>query len=228
MGKLIVIDGVDGSGKGTQTRALEKYLNEKGIKAIRVDFPRYGRESCTFVEGYLHGKLGSRPDDTGAYASSLFYSVDRYWSYRTEDWGREYDAGAVVICDRYTTANAIHQCAKLDKSERDGFLDWLSDTEYEKLGIPRPDKVIFLDMKPEVYENLIESRSLKDDRAKDIHELDRAYLRRCYEGGLYACRKLGWTHITCFEDDKPRKIGDIFDDILDAIRDVLPGIAPAR
>jgi len=220
MGKLIVIDGVDGSGKGTQTRRLEEYLNSRGIRALRVDFPRYGEKSALFVEGYLSGELGSRPSDTGAYASSLFYAMDRYWSYRTGEWGREYDGGAVIICDRYTTANAIHQCAKLEPGERDGFLSWLFDTEYKKLGIPTPDAVVFLDMKPSVYEKLIDGRASTGDRKKDIHELDRDYLKKCYEGALYACEKLGWKHIKCYEGDTPRSKDDIFADLLEAVSGV--------
>ena len=220
MGKLIVIDGVDGSGKQTQTRRLEEYLKENGVNCLRVDFPRYGQKSSTLVEGYLHGELGGKPDDTGAYASSLFYAMDRYWSYRTDEWGKLYNEGGTVICDRYTTANAIHQCAKLPDNERDGFLEWLWDIEYEKIGIPKPDKIIFLDMEPSVYEKLIDRRATADDRKKDIHELDRDYLLRSYHAALYACEKLGWEHIKCFENSEPRNKDAIFADILSAIGEI--------
>lgn len=220
MGKLIVIDGVDGSGKQTQTKRLEEHLKGEGVNCLRVDFPRYGQKSATLVEGYLHGELGSRPDDTGAYASSLFYAMDRYWSYRTDDWGKLYDEGGTVICDRYTTANAIHQCAKLPESMRDDYLNWLWDIEYNKIGIPKPDKIIFLDMEPRVYEKLIDRRSASEDRKKDIHELDSDYLLRSYHAALYACEKLGWTHIKCYDGSDPRDPDSIFADILTALNDI--------
>jgi len=218
MGRLIVIDGLDGSGKATQSQKLKAYLTASGADALRVDFPRYGKKSASLVEGYLAGELGGRPGDTGAYATSLFYAMDRYWSYRTEEWGRRYDEGATVICDRYTTANAIHQCAKLPPEERDAFLDWLWDTEYEKLGIPRPDLIIFLDMKPSVYEKLIESRASSDNRRKDIHERNSDYLKKCYDAALYASERLKWVHIKCYEGESPRSIDDIFRDILAAVK----------
>jgi len=221
MGKLIVIDGLDGSGKGTQTRALVKYLEEKGMQAKRIDFPRYGTKGATLVEGYLKGELGGNPDDTGAYATSLFFAMDRYWSYRT-DWGEFYSApDSVLVLDRYTTANAVHQCSKLPRDEWDGFLTWLWDTEYNKIGIPKPDKIIFLDMKPSIVRSLIDSRSQNENRAKDIHEKDSTYLDRCYEAALYACERLGWEHICCYEGEKPRAMEDIFADILSCLKDVL-------
>ena len=221
MGKLIVIEGLDGSGKGTQSRRLTEYLKSQGKDTLRIDFPRYGTKGATLVEGYLKGELGGHPDDTGAYATSLFFAMDRYWSYRT-DWGEFYHAeNNFVICDRYTTANAVHQCAKLEKEKRDEYLEWLWDVEYEKIGIPKPDKIIFLDMKPSVVFKLIESRSVKDNREKDIHELDREYLERCYEGACDACKKLSWVHIKCYEGECPRPMDDIFADILDALEGII-------
>lgn len=219
-GKLIVIDGLDGSGKGTQSRRLTDYLNAHGSPARRVDFPRYGSKSCALVEGYLRGELGGHPDDTGAYAAATFYSIDRYWTYRT-DWGIDYHNGHTIVCDRYTTANAVHQCAKLPKSEWNTFLDWLWDNEYDKLGIPRPDRILFLEMRPDLSAGLIERRSQTEGRVKDIHELDRDYLDRCYEAACYASDYLGWDRIRCYHGDEIRSIESIFDEILERLRGVV-------
>ncbi len=219
--KLIVIDGLDGSGKGTQSRLLEKYLNENGIPARRIDFPRYGSKSCALIEGYLHGELGGHPDDTGAYAAATFFAIDRYWSFRTE-WGEDYKNGKVIIADRYTTANAVHQCSKLPKEEWNAYLDWLWDNEYNKIGIPKPDKIIFLEMKPEISAKLIEKRAKANaDRAADIHECDKEYLHRCYEAARYASDYLGWDRIVCYEGDEPRPVEAIFNDVLGVVKEVI-------
>ena len=221
MGKLIVIEGLDGSGKGTQSRRLTEYLGSQGHDAARIDFPRYGTKGATLVEGYLKGELGSDPDQTGAYATSLFFAMDRYWSYRTQ-WKELHESqNGVLVFDRYTTANAVHQCAKLPRDQWDTFLDWLWDVEYNKIGIPAPDSIIFLDMKPSIVRKLIDSRSEKESRAKDIHELDMTYLERCYEAALYACHRLGWKHVLCFEGEEPRPMDDIFSDILKALEGVI-------
>ncbi len=221
MGKLIVIEGLDGSGKGTQSKRLTEYLKGIGKSAMRVDFPQYGTKGATLVEGYLAGELGNDPLSTGAYAASLFFAMDRYWSYRTR-WGDFYKSeNGIVTCDRYTTANAVHQCAKLKREEWDVFLDWLWDTEYNKLSLPVPDKVIFLDMKPSVFLKLIDRRAVSENRGKDIHEHDINYLERCYEASLYVCSKLSWEHIKCHEGESPRSMDDIFSDILSSLKDII-------
>ncbi len=213
MGKLYVIDGLDGSGKGTQSKKLEAYLSAKGINVKRIDFPRYGSKGCALVEGYLHGDLGGKPDDTGAYATSLFYGLDRYWSYRTE-WGSFYHKpDSILICDRYTTANAVHQCSKLPKAQWDAFLDWLWDIEYNKIGIPRPDKIIYLEMPPAISRKLVEKRAAAEGRCIDIHEADQSYLDRCYEAALYAAEHLGWEKLKCYTGDTPRSVEDIFTEL---------------
>jgi dTMP kinase len=212
MGKLIVIDGLDGSGKGTQSRLLTDYLTENGMPARRIDFPRHGKKSAALVDGYLAGELGGHPDDTGGYAAATFFGIDRYWSYRTE-WGDDYKSGKIIVADRYTTANAVHQCSKMPKSEWNGFLDWLWDNEYVKLGIPKPDLIIYLEMRPDISRALIKSRAEKDGRQTDIHETDSGYLDRCYEAALYASRYLGWKKIVCYEGDSPRPITDIFEEV---------------
>ncbi len=214
MGKLFVIDGLDGSGKGTQSAKLTEYLIQKGVDARRISFPAYGTRGAALVEGYLDGELGGKPDDTGAYATSTFYAVDRYWSYRTR-WGEFYNRpDTVIICDRYTTANAVHQCSKLPREQWDEYLDWLWDNEYNKLGIPRPDKICYLEMRPDLSRRLVEERSVKEGRKIDIHEKDYEYLDRCYEAALYASDYLGWEKITCYEGDEIRSVEDIFAELL--------------
>lgn len=218
MGKLIVIDGLDGSGKGTQTRLLEKYLLDKNIDAKRIDFPRYGSVGCSLVESYLNGDLGKDPAATNAFASSLFFGMDRYYSFRTE-WGEFYNKeNSVVLCDRYTTANAVHQLSKLDPCEWDSYLEWLFDTEYEKIGLPKPDAVIYLEMPVEVSAELIAKRSEKEGRKKDIHELDTSYLYTCRDAAMYAADKMGWTTVHCCKDGKIRSIEDIFAEILQILK----------
>lgn len=218
MGKLIVIDGLDGSGKGTQTRLLEKYLLDKNIEAKRIDFPRYNTVGCALVESYLNGDLGKDPAATNAFAASLFFGMDRYYSYRSE-WGEFYQKeNSVVLCDRYTTANAVHQLSKLDKKEWDSYLEWLFDTEYVKMGLPRPDSVVYLEMPVEVSAELIAKRSEKEGRKKDIHELDTSYLHTCRDAAMYAASKMGWTTIHCCKDGKIRAIEDIFEEILQILK----------
>ena len=146
MGKLIVLEGIDGSGKSAQYRRLTARFEREGLDYHSIVFPRYDQESSALIRMYLNGDFGSRPDDVNAYASSIFYAVDRYASYMT-DWKAYYQSGGVVLSDRYTTSNAVHQGAKLPPEEQPRFFDWLYDLEYVKLGLPRPDLVIFLDRK---------------------------------------------------------------------------------
>ena len=180
MGKLIVIEGLDGSGKGTQAARLAEYLQSRGVKVREISFPQYENESSAFVKMYLDGRLGASPADTGAYAASMFYASDRYISFRT-DWGKDIaDPDTVVIANRYTTANAYHQLAKLPRDQWDAFLAWLWDFEFAKLGLPVPDAVIALSMLPAASQKLIEKRCVETGVKKDIHEADVAYLENCY------------------------------------------------
>lgn len=201
MGKLIVIEGLDGSGKGTQAERLAEYLRSRGEKVREISFPQYDNESSAFVKMYLNGKLGASPDDTNAYAASMFYASDRYISFRT-DWAKDIaDPDTVVIANRYTTANAYHQLAKLPHDQWDAFLSWLWDFEFGKLGLPAPDAVIALSMQPAVSQKLIEKRCVETGVKKDIHEADVAYLNRCYEALHYASDKLGWNCLECTDGE---------------------------
>ena len=218
---FIAIDGLDGSGKATQSALLEKALADKGIKVRKLSFPMYDSPSSTFVKMYLSGELGKSAGDTGAYAASGFFSMDRYVSFRT-DWKKDYeDKDTVIIADRYTSANAVHQLSKLEREKWDEYLSWLVDFEYNKLMLPNPDLVIYLEMTPEISLRLIESRSKETGRKKDIHELDPDFLRRSYEAALYASEKLGWTKIKCYNGENIRSIDDIADEIRSIVNDKL-------
>ena len=182
-GKLIVFEGTDGSGKATQSRLLCEELTRRGIPFRKLEFPRYQEESSALIRLYLGGAFGDKPGDVNAYAASVFYSVDRYASYK-QDWGAYYEQGGLVIADRYTTSNAVHQTGKLPPEQRDGFLDWLFDFEYRLLGLPEPTRVLYLDMPTEATEQMMRLREAATHTTADIHEKDEEYLRRCRENGL--------------------------------------------
>lgn len=195
--KLISIDGLDGSGKNTQSELLRDRLRAEGCTAEVVSFPMYGSPSCFAVEMYLSGALGGHPDDTGAYPAATFFAVDRYISMRTT-WGKLLDTCDYIIFNRYTSANAVHQLSKLGRAEWDEFLHWLYDFEFARLGLPRPDLTLYLVVEPDVSMSLVDKRGEK----KDIHETDAAYMRACYDAGLYAAAKLGFDRIDCCRDGR--------------------------
>lgn len=213
MSKFIVIDGLDGSGKGSVTRMLRAYLTENGTPNDLISFPMYENEGSAPVKMYLSGKLGMKPEDNGAYAASALFAVDRYTSYKAF-WKELYDkSDSVLISDRYTTANAVHQLTKLDKSEWDPFLDWLFDFEYVKLGLPAPDHVFYIEMPPAICRRMIAKRAAETGRFVDIHEKDASHLERAYEAALYAAKKLGWTRIPSFIGDEPRPLIEVFEEL---------------
>lgn len=215
MGKLIVIEGLDGAGKNTQSEKLRCYLSEKGVKVRKIDFPDYKSKSSTLVKMYLSGELGGDPDDTNAYAASTFFACDRYVSYVT-GWKDFLDEeNTVVIANRYTTANAYHQLAKIPRERWDTFLSWLWDLEFAKMGLPKPDEVICFAVPPEISEKNIEKRCAEENVEKDIHEADREYLARCYEAAKYAADKLGWHMIHCVENGKQLPVDEIFKKVLE-------------
>ena len=219
MGKLIVLEGLDGSGKGTQTELLLDVLRKSGRKVKKIDFPNYGSAGATLVELYLNGGLGGSPFDTNAYAASMFYAADRYVSFR-QDWGKDYaDPDTVIVANRYTTANAYHQLSKLPEEEYEPFLSWLWDFEYGKLGLPCPDLVLLLDMPASLSEKMVDKRGEK----KDIHELDTGYLARCREAALYVSASCGWTVIPCGEEnaDAPYPREKILGDIVSAVKTIV-------
>ena len=207
MNKVIVIEGIDGSGKATQAKLLSESLARQGQSVRQVSFPDYDSPSSTLVKMYLAGDFGAKPTDVNAYAASSFYAVDRYASFM-KDWRRDYARG-VVIADRYTTSNAVHQCCKLPRAEWDTFLQWLFDYEYRRLAIPAPDGVFYLRVDPAVSQRLLLSRYEGDEQKKDIHEKDMTYLVRCHEAADYCAQKLGWLTVECCEGEAMRPIAAI-------------------
>lgn len=224
MGKLIIMEGLDGSGKGTQADLLAQRLTEQGRTLRKITFPDYASDSSALVRMYLAGKFGDKPDDVNPYAASSFYSVDRYASYKM-NWGDFYQDGGLVISDRYTTSNAVHQCAKLPPEQWDAFLDWLFDFEYHKIGIPEPDRVIYLAVDPEVSQRLMTVRYHGDESKKDIQEKDTEYMARARAAAEYCAKTLGWRRIECTEVRDGVKImlpvETIHQRILDELKDLL-------
>ena len=220
MGKLIVVEGLDGCGKTTQVNLLPQKLKEMGIDSKLISFPDYDDPSSTLVRMYLSGEFGDKPDSVNAYAASLFYAVDRYASFKRH-WSDYYQNGGVVVSGRYVESNAYHQMSKLPEAEWDKYLDWLYETEYTKTAIPKPDAVIFLDMPLEVSAKMMESSYSGDESKKDIHEKDLSYLIGCRKAARFAADKCGWTVINCAEGDKPRTIEDISADITEVVLSVI-------
>lgn len=212
-GKLIVIEGLDGSGKATQAKLLASALAEQGRNVKEITFPDYENDSSALVRMYLKGEFGSKPDDVNAYAASAFYAVDRYASYK-KNWGELYEQGGIIVADRYATSNGIHQCSKLDESLWDEYLQWLDDFEYKKLGIPAPDTVIYLKADTAVSQKLMTGRYNGDESKKDIHEGDIEYLKRSQKAAVYCADKLGWKTVECVKDGKMRSIDDIHAEIM--------------
>ena len=217
MGKLIVLEGTDGSGKSTQFARLTGHLQTDGITFERVVFPQYDKPSSALLRMYLHGEFGAHPEDVNSYAASTFYAVDRYASFH-QVWQRHYESGGLVLADRWTTSNAVHQGAKEPPERREAFFDWLYDFEYEKLGQPKPDLVLYLDMPIELTEQLMRRREQQTNTQADIHEQDLSYLRQCRQSAKQAAQYYGWTVIQCAEQGKLRTIEAIHRQIYDCVR----------
>lgn len=219
-GTLLVIDGLDGSGKQTQARKLEERLRQTGRQILRVSFPDYSQPSSALVKMYLSGEFGSDPEDVPPYAASSFYAVDRYASYK-RFWEQAYLQGTIILADRYATSNAIYQMTKLPREQWREYLEWMEDYEYVKLALPRPSCVIYLDMPTEVSQKLMTSRYHGDESKKDIHESHVSFLRQCRETALFTAEKQGWHVISCAVGEEPRKIDDISDDIFSKVLEVI-------
>jgi dTMP kinase len=216
MGKLIVIDGLDGSGKATQTAKLAEYLNSKGQAVKKVTFPNYDDTSSALVKMYLSGEISQDMNEVNSYASSSFYACDRYISYK-KFWEKDYKSETTIVADRYVSSNLIHQMVKLDKSEWDEFTLWLYDLEFTKFKLPQPDIIIYLDMPPEVSKMLLSSRYDGDETKRDLHEQNFEYLVNCRDAALYVANKLEWEIINCSDGENPYSIDEIFEKIKDAI-----------
>ena len=212
MGKLIVIEGTDGSGKSTQFGLLTQRISAEGRAFQKLVFPQYAEESSALIRMYLGGQFGSSPADVNAYAASAFYAVDRYASYK-KVWGKWYEEGGLVLSDRYTTSNAVHQASKEPEETRGEFLRWLYEFEYDKLGLPRPDLTIYLDVPTDFTEKMMRTREAATNTKADIHEQDLEYLATCRRMGKAAAEFYGWTVINCVRDGQMRSIEDIHEEI---------------
>ena len=212
MGKLIVIEGTDGSGKSTQVRRLTEHLKQDAREFQTLVFPQYSEPSSALIRMYLGGEFGSKPSDVNAYAASAFYAVDRYASFK-KGWGEWYDNGGLIVSDRYTTSNAVHQASKETGEQQQEFLKWLYEFEYDKLGLPRPDLTIYLDVPTDFTEKMLRGREQATNTHADIHEQDMDYLATCRKTGRAAAQFYGWTVIDCVKDGQMRSIEDIHEEI---------------
>lgn len=212
-GKLIVFEGTDGSGKSTQFRALCQRLDGMGKEYQKLVFPQYSEPSSALIRMYLGGEFGKNPADVNPYAASAFYAVDRYASLK-KVWGDWYEGGGLVLTDRYTTSNAVHQAVKCAPADRPAFLRWLDDFEHNKMGLPRPNLILYLDMPTDKAVELLRSREAATHTQADIHELDTGYLAACRESALQAAQVLGWKTVSCLDEGGAlRSIGDIHEEI---------------
>jgi dTMP kinase len=220
-GKLIVFEGTDGSGKSTQFKALCRRLDELEKPYRKLVFPQYSEPSSALIRMYLGGEFGKKPGDVNPYAASAFYAVDRYASLK-KVWGQEYEQGGLILTDRYTTSNAVHQAVKCSPEERPAFLQWLDDFEHNKMGLPRADLVLYLDMPTERAVELLRAREAATNTHADIHELDTGYLAACRDSALQAADQLGWKKIPCLDGSGTlRSIEDIHGEIWNLVRPLL-------
>jgi dTMP kinase len=219
-GKLYVIEGVDGSGKATQTELLYQALLAEGKPVRKVSFPDYDSPSSSLIKMYLNGEFGTDPQSVNAFATSVFFAVDRFASFR-KDWQEFYENGGIIIADRYVTSNLVHQAGKIsDAAEKERYIQWLSDLEYNIFGLPKPDCVIFLDMPPAYSLKLRQQRNeLKQGLTADIHEADQTYLQNAYKNAIGIAKHQEWHTISCVADDKIRTIEDIHAEIVRTINE---------
>lgn len=222
-GRLIVIEGTDSSGKETQTAMLFERLSEKINNIRKISFPNYESPACAPVKMYLAGEFGTDAEKVNPYPASTMYAIDRYASYKT-DWGKFYNDGGVIITDRYTTSNMVHQASKIDNfQEKEMYLSWLEDLEYSKMGIPRPDLVIFLNMPTETAQKLMAERKNKitGEDKKDIHEKNVEYLKKSHENACEISKKYSWKEIKCVENDRLKTIEEISNEVFELVNRIL-------
>lgn len=220
-GKLITIEAGDGSGKATQTALLyQKLIADKKQDICKVEYPDYKSESSALVKMYLHGDFGKTAQSVNAYAASTFFAVDRYASYKMK-WQKKYEQGALIIADRYTTSNMVHQAVKItEPKRREEFLRWLFDLEFTKMELPKPDVVIFLDMPPQYSDKLLQKRNANEN-TKDIHERDKKYLHHCYHVYQDIAARYGWEKVSCVENGRIRNVDSIAQDVYEIVEKVL-------
>ncbi|MBR6783780.1 MAG: deoxynucleoside kinase [Clostridia bacterium] len=225
--RLIAIDGLDASGKMTQTELLKETLAELSLPYRYLSFPTYDADYSAHVNMYLKGRFGDDPEAVNPFAASSFFGADRYCSYML-DWKKDYESGSIILANRYTSANAVHQLSKLKESEYESFLGWLTDYEYEKLGIPKPDAVVYLCVPPEVSQKMIQHRCDETGAEKDIHESNARHLENSYRAALYSAEKLGWIKIDCARDGELRTREEIHQEILQRLEFLIPELKNGR
>ncbi|MCX3066104.1 MAG: dTMP kinase [Cetobacterium sp.] len=222
-GKLIVIEGTDSSGKETQTAMLFEKLSKEIKKIRKISFPNYNSPACAPVKMYLAGEFGTDAEKVNPYPASTMYAIDRYASYKT-DWGNFYKDGGIIITDRYTTSNMVHQASKIDNSkEKEIYLSWLEDLEYNKMEIPRPDLVIFLNMPTETAQKLMAERKNKitGEDKKDIHEKNVEYLKKSHKNACEISKKYSWKEIECVENNRLKTIEEISNEVFELVSEIL-------
>lgn len=223
MGRLFVIEGVDGSGKATQSERLYTRLKNENLSPLKLTFPDYESTSSDIVKKYLAGEFGKKASDVAPKTASTFFAIDRYVSYKTK-WEKFYKDNGIIIADRYTTSNMIHQASKIDdESKKEEFLNWLEDFEYNIYSLPRPDVTIFLDVPVQIGYEISKNRKNKINGSEtlDIHESDREYINKSYENSKFIAKKYGWKTICCVKDEKMRTIEDIHEQIYEIIKKYL-------
>lgn len=223
MGKLIVIEGTDSSGKETQTKRLFDKLVENGLNVKKISFPNYESPACEPVKMYLAGAFGENAMKVNPYPVSTMYAIDRYASFKTE-WEKFYNDGGIIVTDRYVTSNMVHQASKIKNlDEKKRYLDWLEDLEYEKMGIPRPDLVIFLNMPTDKAIKLMAERKNKitGEEKKDIHERDREYLKKSHENACEIANMYNWQEIKCDDKERIKTIEEIGEEVFSLVKDIL-------
>lgn len=223
MGKLIVIEGTDSSGKETQTRKLYERLEKEITNVRKLSFPNYKSPACEPVKMYLAGAFGDNALDINPYPVSTMFAIDRYASYKM-DWEKFYQDGGIIVTDRYTTSNMVHQASKIESiDKKNEYLDWLEELEYSKMGIPRPDLIIFLNMPTETAAELMAQRKNKitGEDIKDIHEKDISYLKKSYENACNIAKKYNWLEIKCVENGRLKTIDEIGKEIFSVVKKIL-------
>ena len=223
MGILIAIEGVDASGKQTQSELLYNRLREEGKKVRLISFPAYNSPSSSLVRMYLNGDFGKKPEDVSAYAASTFFAADRFATYKN-DWEKDYNSGTIIIADRYVSSNMIHQAGKIkDSTEKDKFFTWLDDFEYGIYSLPRPDKTIFLDMSFEWVKKLMVDRANKitGGDKKDIHESNYEYLYESYNNAIYAAQKFNWDRVECTHEGEIKSREKIHSEIYAKVKTII-------
>lgn len=218
-GKLIVLEGLDGSGKATQTKLLCEKLSQTR-EITQISFPDYAQPSSTLVKMYLEGKFSSNLMDVNAYAATSFYAVDRYASYH-QFWKKNYLAGQTIVADRYVSSNIIYQMTKLPQRDWEAYINWALDYEYEKLCLPQPDLTVYLDMPVEISQRFISARYAGDESKKDVHESNVEFLKKCRETALYSCKKLGWQVVNCAQNGSPKSVEEIHQIIFQLVKKVV-------